>query len=1627
MSTLMKFVSFLILLIVGSTSAFGQNPVIKGTGILYWNNVPTVDATLPSGSEWGYVLGNKTLYYFDRDSSNWLPYRSPGRVFEINTISDTISVRDFREGSMFVTSGGVLGLRATNQWYLLQATANNGLDTAYISNDTLFLNTIEQDYELVLPTSSGSGVDSFYLNGDSLHLETAGSDFVVEVPNLYTQDGELDENRTVDLNTFDLILSNGSNSHTFDQSGYNMTIPSGQFVVDIGSGYGLEVNPFLISLMTNGGGLETTPLSDLSGGNMTLSYQAPIFVTSTSYNQLQGTSTRIRSNTTSTAGQLWLLEGSANGANYIGFRSAAALSVNTLYTFPSDGSNGQLLKTDGSGVLSWTNDSTVEDFFTDGDSLRVVVASDTLSTGIVNLYTQNGTLSGDRTVSTLDHTFLIQSGNDATVEVTEDAVSLYTSGFASEITVRGPDAVGGDGIDIISAGTTRMDGTDVLLIGATSTVLQSPYVELKTSSGAVPELRFKEAVINGLNYVGFKAAASVATNIVWTFPAADGAAGTFLQTNGSGVLSFASTGLADSMAIVRDSIDALRADIGTGGSGVDNFYRDGDTLRLASGVDTFSVSAVEPNSAVYATLTTLADTAAAIRADFPSVSGVSDGDYTDIDVTSSGTVWAIDTSAVTWGKLAQAVKDSIQAGSGGTISSSLFVFSNVEPSDTNLVWVDAGHEFLEAYPLRKYINGAWTQVSDECDYWDSIGKVISNGRPFVLGFSGQSNAAASLYFPTSDPTYYGDTISSPYLSYYNSSSNSWVAYIHGVLVDPFNSSVGANQIQIFAKIFSNHYKRSVRIVGTRAPGVALVAWESGGAQWTALTNRITSSGVPIIDAFVWVHGEAGLGAGSAFSTYQLSFSDFLSRLRSQVGNQKMLMIATSNALSMTTPTVVPSEHEGTVRALNTDNDEYTAWAQALDAKDTGTGDIYHFTTKEHESFGASIFAAYQRLPSFNKSFPPAFVINNTITNGEVVDRTISYPSVDALAIKHKSRTNNGTGTFSYDFGFGSSDATTRIVVKGTGSFGASNIEYWINGAGATATASDLVSRFSATGNYMSKPTTFLSHLSLSTGVNNSGDAVISFNHSGLTTAPTVYGKAFIAARATGSFSQSDLHFGFSPTGGANPIIGTNTNVIFRQTGLNGFGTISPTARLHVAGSVATQVTSITSSTTLDVSHHTVLVSGASSSVDITLPNNNSSSNIIGREIIIICNNLTNPVRILPLTAASDLILLPGGATTTALSFSRPYQSFRLKSIAANQWVLQENSDIQYRGTGTPESVVTANIGSIFQRTDGSTNTTLYIKQSGTGNTGWAPVLTSTPTGQGGIYGGNGNISNNTTATLVANGFFRFVGANGTEVISMKDGTTAGQGSVALYSTRLARIYGGDSTALWGGVVQIKNPTNSLAGNLDWFEARNNGTNRFRLRAPANLSSDLDFIWPSADGTNGQAIVTNGSGALGFATITGTTNLTFTGSSSPFTLNSDTGTDVAFAAGDDITLSRTSNELTVAVSPFTSDTIALTSPWSNLAGSKLTAYKQLDRVTIQGVVKGVVIPSAAPTSLSNSLPSAYRLTLGGFTAYAVVDGTLYPVAVQMVLGNIDVQSLSGSSIDLTGTDDYLIIQNTYYKP
>lgn len=48
------------------------------------------------------------------------------------------------------------------------------------------------------------------------------------------------------------------------------------------------------------------------------------------------------------------------------------------------------------------------------------------------------------------------------------------------------------------------------------------------------------------------------------------------------------------------------------------------------------------------------------------------------------------------------------------------------------------------------------------------------------------------------------------------------------------------------------------------------------------------------------------------------------------------------------------------------------------------------------------------------------------------------------------------------------------------------------------------------------------------------------------------------------------------------------------------------------------------------------------------------------------------------------------------------------------------------GTGSPEGVVTATVGSLFSRQDGGAGTSLYVKQTGSGNTGWSAINPTAP-------------------------------------------------------------------------------------------------------------------------------------------------------------------------------------------------------------------------------------------------------------------------------------------------------------
>ena len=114
---------------------------------------------------------------------------------------------------------------------------------------------------------------------------------------------------------------------------------------------------------------------------------------------------------------------------------------------------------------------------------------------------------------------------------------------------------------------------------------------------------------------------------------------------------------------------------------------------------------------------------------------------------------------------------------------------------------------------------------------------------------------------------------------------------------------------------------------------------------------------------------------------------------------------------------------------------------------------------------------------------------------------------------------------------------------------------------------------------------------------------------------------------------------------------------------------------------------------------------------------------------------------------------------------------------------------------------------------------------------------------------------------------------------VKNNTTGGQSirvivagdSVTVPNGRSAFVYndGTDITtaidytpAVYTQAVEVLGTTSS-GGYSRFYEDADNGTNYVQLQAPDSVASNVTFKLPSADGTSGQAVVTDGSGNLSF--------------------------------------------------------------------------------------------------------------------------------------------------------------------
>lgn len=280
-----------------------------------------------------------------------------------------------------------------------------------------------------------------------------------------------------------------------------------------------------------------------------------------------------------------------------------------------------------------------------------------------------------------------------------------------------------------------------------------------------------------------------------------------------------------------------------------------------------------------------------------------------------------------------------------------------------------------------------------------------------------------------------------------------------------------------------------------------------------------------------------------------------------------------------------------------------------------------------------------------------------------------------------------------------------------------------------------------------------------------------------------------------------------------------------KAGLFGLGTEAPEERLHVLGNAKVDGNVIVTGTVdgRDVATDGTKLDGIASGAEV---NQNAFSNVaVTGQTTVAADGKTDTLNF---AAADTNLTITTDATTDTVTFG----------VATNLLLTSVST------TGTVFA-----LGSI-------TGSSLTI-----GNVISSGDITANSATLGNLYftgGGTSTIGpNNTLPTDPADLEIRTNG-NCDVVLDYDDNE----------SSQAFRVKDGDGNVMFSvdeDGISVANGTASTGAVLRLGEATANGTNYVAVQAPASLAANTTYTLPSADGTSGQVLSTNGSGTLSFVT------------------------------------------------------------------------------------------------------------------------------------------------------------------
>lgn len=362
---------------------------------------------------------------------------------------------------------------------------------------------------------------------------------------------------------------------------------------------------------------------DFSAGTITATLTG-----SASENVLKAGDTMTGNLTLSNQSQIQLQESSINGSHTVSLQAPAALAASYILTLPiNDGDPNQLLQTDGSGNLTWsdtpgdilnggqsgpitigTNNATSLDLATNSTD-RIQIASD----GTITLpaFSTTGVLHNNAS-GALSSSLIVNADISAGAAIADTKLAtISTAGKVANSATTATDTntanaiVTRDASGNFNAGTITADLIGDVNGNVTGNVTGSASLNVLKSGDTMTgtlvmadqnQIQLRENASNGTDAVSIQAPAALATNYTLTLPVNDGNSNEVLQTNGSGALSWTTVGdifnNGQNGPLTLGTNDATTFDLETNGT---------DRLQIASDgtitIPAFSTAGILHNNA----------------------------------------------------------------------------------------------------------------------------------------------------------------------------------------------------------------------------------------------------------------------------------------------------------------------------------------------------------------------------------------------------------------------------------------------------------------------------------------------------------------------------------------------------------------------------------------------------------------------------------------------------------------------------------------------------------------------------------------------------------------------------------------------------------------------------------------------------------------------------------------------------------------------------------------------------------------------------------------------------------------------------------------------------------------------